>query len=88
MPLFEIFKVPQAKILDLFFQNKDSEYIRQLIQITKIPRRTLERYLPILVNEGFILKYHPSWNRRVYFYRFNGANLLAHTFAVVSELDH
>lgn len=86
MSLFAIFKVPQAKMLDTFFQNKDEEYsIRQLMKLTKVPRRTLERHLPLLVKAGLILKYHPSWDGHVNLYRFNGHNLLAQQLAAVSR---
>jgi hypothetical protein len=86
MTLNEIFNVPQAKILDFVFSRKDDSFTsRQIHEATDIPLRTLQRWLPRLVEEGCTLALK-SGRTNGKCYRFNGAQLRWHMLAKAAEL--
>ncbi len=73
LPFARLFNTASAKILDFLLTSEILEYTKEEIsELTRIPSRTLERSLQLLLHEEIITRRKKN---RVYYYAINLSSL-------------
>lgn len=78
-PLERVFQNPTGRVLDFFILNQDFDYAESDIsRMAEVPRRTLDRVIPRLLNEGLIVRTRTS--SKSYMYKLNPKSARAKAF--------